>query len=370
MSRTRTGVSEVVDFWSHYGTPEEEYYSGKGKGQVKGVNDEIFHFLGFDKEVLLNSCFVEQKKIDEFLVKTKKDRKLIIDKLLNLEKLNYLKDDYKEQKKYLEKLVNYLEIQADTADKRSKLEILDQKTKEIQKIEQKNVFLQAFTLKCDQIGLDYVELVKTNKTKQQKNAELNEQELKLKQEITKLDKYSKNIAKLKSFEIQKEQNKNLSTKKSQVIKDLEKNLHDSQSTLKQNKLDKEEKTRLEKIGRELKKKIEKIQKQNIQLKEGEMLDQTAQGLEEKKKTTQEQVKKNSNKISIIINKVETEIEAKAHKFEEEKASFQDSFKKLNECSSLEKKLQEQSKFHTKHENLQTKQSSLESELKSMKENPF
>ncbi len=93
MSRTRTGVSEVVDFWSHYGTPEEEHYSGKGKDQVKKVNDEIFLFLGFDKEVLLNSCFVEQKKIDEFLVKTKKDRKLIIDKLLNLEKLNYLKDD-------------------------------------------------------------------------------------------------------------------------------------------------------------------------------------------------------------------------------------------------------------------------------------
>src|SRR5512135_3515043 len=58
--------------------------------EIKGnraVNDRLIAELGFDGEALLNTCFVEQKKLEKLEGMTKTRREESLSKLLNLERL-------------------------------------------------------------------------------------------------------------------------------------------------------------------------------------------------------------------------------------------------------------------------------------------
>ncbi|HZQ07232.1 MAG TPA: AAA family ATPase [Anaerolineae bacterium] len=84
--------------------------------QVRGnkpVNDRLVQELGFDAEALLNTCFVEQKKLEklEGMSKTKREESLA--KLLNLERLLELEDALKlrgEDEKLLTRLAHRVEL--------------------------------------------------------------------------------------------------------------------------------------------------------------------------------------------------------------------------------------------------------------------
>ncbi len=84
--------------------------------QVRGnkpVNDRLVQELGFDAEALLNTCFVEQKKLEklEGMSKTKREESLA--KLLNLERLLELEDTLKlrgEDEKLLTRLAHRVEL--------------------------------------------------------------------------------------------------------------------------------------------------------------------------------------------------------------------------------------------------------------------
>lgn len=83
---------------------------------IKGnrpVNDRLVSELGFDAEALLNTCFVEQKKLEklEGLNKTKREESL--SKLLNLERLLELEDKLRlrnEDEKMLSRLAKRVEL--------------------------------------------------------------------------------------------------------------------------------------------------------------------------------------------------------------------------------------------------------------------
>jgi exonuclease SbcC len=68
----------------------------EGEERVEGitnVNTRLERELGFDAETLLNTCFVEQKKLDKLEVTARKEREHALAKLLNLDALVALEQD-------------------------------------------------------------------------------------------------------------------------------------------------------------------------------------------------------------------------------------------------------------------------------------
>jgi exonuclease SbcC len=61
----------------------------------EAVNSRIVQELGFDGEALLNTCFVEQKKLEKLEGMGRAERERSLMKLLNLETMQRLEDDFK-----------------------------------------------------------------------------------------------------------------------------------------------------------------------------------------------------------------------------------------------------------------------------------
>lgn len=79
----------------------------------KAVNDRLVAELGFDAEALLNTCFVEQKKLEKLEGMTKGKREESLSKILNLERLLDLEDKLKlrgEDEKLLARLTHRVEL--------------------------------------------------------------------------------------------------------------------------------------------------------------------------------------------------------------------------------------------------------------------
>lgn len=79
----------------------------------KAVNDRLVAELGFDAEALLNTCFVEQKKLEKLEGMSKGKREESLSKILNLERLLDLEDKLKlrgEDEKLLTRLAHRVEL--------------------------------------------------------------------------------------------------------------------------------------------------------------------------------------------------------------------------------------------------------------------
>ncbi len=107
----RTIVRDKANIWEldltkDGGVPEE----------VRGnntVNKRLISELGFDGDALLNTCFVEQKKLDKLEGMSKAKREESLAKLLNLDALVALENDFKiraEDKQELERLKKRVEL--------------------------------------------------------------------------------------------------------------------------------------------------------------------------------------------------------------------------------------------------------------------
>lgn len=79
----------------------------------KAVNDRLVSELGFDAEALLNTCFVEQKKLEKLEGMTKAKREESLSKILNLERLLEMEDKLKlrgEDEKLVTRLTHRVEL--------------------------------------------------------------------------------------------------------------------------------------------------------------------------------------------------------------------------------------------------------------------
>jgi exonuclease SbcC len=80
---------------------------------LKAVNDRLVRELGFDAEALLNTCFVEQKKLEKLEGMSKAKREESLSKILNLERLLEMEDKLKlrgEDEKLLTRLAHRVEL--------------------------------------------------------------------------------------------------------------------------------------------------------------------------------------------------------------------------------------------------------------------
>lgn len=79
----------------------------------KAVNDRLVSELGFDAEALLNTCFVEQKKLEKLEGLSKGKREESLSKILNLERLLELEEKLRlrgEDEKLLTRLTHRVEL--------------------------------------------------------------------------------------------------------------------------------------------------------------------------------------------------------------------------------------------------------------------
>ena len=101
---------------------ELDIWNGEAVDEIRGntaVNKRLIAELGFDGDALLNTCFVEQKKLDklEGLARAKREESLA--KLLNLDALVRVEDDLKvraEDKQELERLKKRADLAAIQAE--------------------------------------------------------------------------------------------------------------------------------------------------------------------------------------------------------------------------------------------------------------
>ena len=102
LSFTTDGASFIVQRGLNRGkantaTLDVEYANGKRETvtNLTAVNRRIMDELGLDGEALLNSCFVEQKKLEKLESMTAQQRRDTLLRLLNLDKLSLLEMQYK-----------------------------------------------------------------------------------------------------------------------------------------------------------------------------------------------------------------------------------------------------------------------------------
>ncbi|MHA1750476.1 MAG: AAA family ATPase, partial [Promethearchaeota archaeon] len=106
----RVTSSQSVTFWMNFGEPDEiKYDSSTKEYRIEDVKQKIQDFVGFDGDILENSCFVKQKGLDGFIETSLDKKQQIINKLLNLEKLSILKKKYIDEINVLKKVKSYLE---------------------------------------------------------------------------------------------------------------------------------------------------------------------------------------------------------------------------------------------------------------------
>ncbi|MFW6283230.1 MAG: AAA family ATPase, partial [Minisyncoccales bacterium] len=103
ISRTTTGTTVNIKFWENYEENDDPV-----SGKTTEMDDRIEEFLGFDDQILLNSAFVQQKGLEGFMDQTRRDRKEILNKMLNLEKISELTKKYKKDLKKKETIEYYL----------------------------------------------------------------------------------------------------------------------------------------------------------------------------------------------------------------------------------------------------------------------
>lgn len=108
---TRTLVRAKTNKWElDIVRPDGTFEEVRGN---KAVNDRLVSELGFDAEALLNTCFVEQKKLEKLEGMSKGKREESLSKILNLERLLELEDKLKlrgEDEKMLTRLAHRVEL--------------------------------------------------------------------------------------------------------------------------------------------------------------------------------------------------------------------------------------------------------------------
>src|SRR4029079_17403377 len=90
---TRTLVRDKTNKWElDIERPDGTTEQVRGN---KAVNDRLVAELGFDAEALLNTCFVEQKKLEKLEGMSKSKREESLSKILNLDRLLEMEDKLK-----------------------------------------------------------------------------------------------------------------------------------------------------------------------------------------------------------------------------------------------------------------------------------
>lgn len=174
--------------------------------KVKEAGERIIKELGIDYNILINTCFVGQKKLEGLEELDKSKRESIISKIFNLEYLEKAKEEAKKQKDIYERELQNYEIIKKASDAKRNLPIIQRK---LEKVAERKKEIESIEKSKE------IYRIKNEINELTKNIEKIDEELKvILSEVEKLNKYREekikieeilNIKdKIKIFEEQKE----------------------------------------------------------------------------------------------------------------------------------------------------------------------
>ncbi|MHA1381913.1 MAG: AAA family ATPase, partial [Candidatus Helarchaeota archaeon] len=151
--RSGSGASDNVYFIINCESEEKIEYS-QPEFNKNEIQEKIEEFLNFDGDILLNSCFVQQKDLDGFINTQKKKKDEIIHKLLGMKNLSELRDKYDTDIKKYQVLKNFFEYQYK----------IKHAEKQIEKIEAKSILLKKINIEYQKIKdiSEYIENLDLN----------------------------------------------------------------------------------------------------------------------------------------------------------------------------------------------------------------
>jgi len=210
ISRQGAGATESVLFQIGNDAQPKTYSSFELKKQE--VNDAIEQFIGFDGEILLNSCFVKQKDLDGFIGGTKRQMDEVIHKLLGMEKITTLKAQYGEELKILEAMNKYLQYESIKETKSKQIIDIHSKSAQLKELFDQFEAIEAVLERINQLKLDQYTRASGEITKSMEAIRV---------QLAQLEKELQDVVgKIKTLEAVDDLEKDVSSKR-QILKTLE-----------------------------------------------------------------------------------------------------------------------------------------------------
>jgi exonuclease SbcC len=322
------GTTVDIEFWKDYQDGSEAPIEGK----TTEVDPQIEDFLGFDDQILLNSAFVQQKGLEGFMSESRQERIDILNKLLNLEKIPEIRENFKSELKEKEVIEEYLKNKY----------IIHKNKRQIQKIEDDVRRFDELGSKYDKIKKhikqinvrisEHEKFLNDSKKAEKRISRLNEKKEKTKKELEEINQYKKKIAK---FEKIKNSVKNLKKDKEKTeieLNNLKEKLVEVKSRLKKFEKNRESKSHIENQLKKLNFRLERFKKWNIILKK--ILE-----IENKLKTRNLEIKNYNKRFKEErdqCNKIKDEIRSKIKPSLEE---YDEVLKSWRECLKKKKELE-------------------------------
>lgn len=100
------GTTEQIDL--HILSPEEGTYSSLNENTLRLTQQKILDLVGLDYDAFISSSFISQGKSNEFSLKSPKERKEILARILRVDRYAFLSEKAREKTKALGDEINYL----------------------------------------------------------------------------------------------------------------------------------------------------------------------------------------------------------------------------------------------------------------------
>lgn len=354
--KTGSGTTVDIEFWQDYENENENPLVGK----TTELDPIIEKFLGFDDQILLNSAFVKQKGLEGFMDETRQDRIDILNKLLNLEKIPVIRENFKGELKDIEVIEHFIR----------NLHIIDTNKEEIANIKEDvrkyDKILRSYNVvnekvkKLNALITETKQLEKRSENKEKEKNILKNKRDETKQKLEKVNEYQRKINRLeeikKSIEV-------LNKEKEKILieyKSLEEKVQKIKADIEEfNKKVKSRKKIEELLKKNLKEKLKKFENWNGFLKESKELKNKIETQQFKIKTFNEKIQEKILECKKLRNKIRDKIVSTLNQFDynikswreikEEKATLSG---ELNKYSNLKSSFSKIKEFREKEKDLE------------------
>ncbi|MBD3213363.1 MAG: AAA family ATPase, partial [Candidatus Lokiarchaeota archaeon] len=338
------GTTVDIEFWEDYQDGSEAPIEGK----TTEVDPQIEEFLGFDDQILLNSAFVQQKGLEGFMSETRQERIDILNKLLNLEKIPEIRENFKSELKEKEVIEDYLKNKYIIHNNKRQIQKIEDDVRRFDELGSKYDKIKQRIKKINVRISEHEQFLNDSKKAEKRINRLNEKIGSTEKELEEINQYKKEIAKfekIKNFVKGLEKDK----EKTEIeLRNLNEKLIEAKSRIKKFEKNRNSKSQIENQLKKLNFRLERFRKWNIILKK-------IQEIENKLKTRNLEIKNYNKRFKEKrdqCNKIKDEIRSKIKSSLEEYDEVLKSWKEyLKNKKDLEKKYEKISHLENQYQKI-------------------
>ncbi|MBD3212871.1 MAG: AAA family ATPase [Candidatus Lokiarchaeota archaeon] len=363
------GTTVDIEFWKNFQGEREAPLEGK----TTEIDLEIEKFLGFDDQILLNSAFVKQKGLEGFMDESRQDRIDILNKLLNLEKIPEMRENFKSEFKEKEVIKEYLKNLYIIHQNKAQIEKIEHEVKEFDNLGEEYTRIEEKIQKFNNSISEFENLMKKSEQNDKEIDQLKKKIQILRSELEKVNQYKKRIKKYEEAQNILEKLEKDHEKVSIELKNLRERLSEAQKKLenfeKNVKSKSEKTTQVEELNQEL----EKFNDWNQFLKNQQILQNKIDKKNIEKKKYEERIEEKTAEINKVKDSIRGKIKTKLTTYDNElklwKKCIQIRKEKNTEfekLSDLDEKLEEIRNLEKSKQELNHKIELKEQEIKDLK----